>query len=60
MQHTLTSKVTKPTAGAPLRERAAALLDKIHVFAENAYGVEFEFPLQATFDCWIDDIAFLP
>lgn len=40
MQHTLTSKVTKPTAGAPLRERAAALLDKIHVFAENAYGVD--------------------
>ena len=28
--------------------------------AENAYGIEFEFPLQATFDCWIDDIAFVP
>jgi hypothetical protein len=28
--------------------------------AENAYGVEFEFPIQATFDCWIDDIAFVP
>jgi len=28
--------------------------------AENAYGIEFEFPVQATFDCWIDDIAFLP
>src|SRR5690606_38055643 len=40
MQHTLTSKVTKPAAGAPLRERAAALLGKIHVFAENAYGVD--------------------
>jgi len=28
--------------------------------AVNAYGIEFEFPLQATFDCWIDDIALLP
>jgi len=28
--------------------------------AANAYGVEFEFPVQATFDCWIDDIAFVP
>lgn len=28
--------------------------------AENAYGVEFEFPVQATFDCWIDDITFVP
>jgi hypothetical protein len=28
--------------------------------AVNAYGIEFEFPIQATFDCWIDDIAFVP
>jgi hypothetical protein len=28
--------------------------------AAQAYGIKFEFPVQATFDCWIDDIAFLP
>ena len=28
--------------------------------AVNAYGIEFEFPIQATFDCWFDDIAFVP
>jgi hypothetical protein len=28
--------------------------------AAHAYGIKFEFPVQATFDCWIDDIAFVP
>ena len=28
--------------------------------AVSAYGVEFQFPVQAAFDCWIDDIAFVP
>jgi hypothetical protein len=26
--------------------------------AAHLYGVEFQFPLGSTFDCWIDDIAF--
>jgi hypothetical protein len=28
--------------------------------AAHAYGIKFEFPVQATFDCWIDDVAFVP